>query len=182
VNERWWIGAAIVASSQAHAQPVTSAAPVQGSSSYVVPYQPPAVTDPAHHGFTLELAAGLGTTSVDRTSGGASVAIGGWLAHDVSLAFRVTAVGAFGFAGGALQYYAMPTLWASGGVGLFSERVPDSFGGTLRNDGSGGFVRLGYNLGQSGVHALYVSGEIQGGIVADETRAVAIVSVGYQLL
>jgi hypothetical protein len=43
-------------------------------------------------------------------------------------------------------------------------------------------VRAGCNLAGSGTHALYVSGELQAGQIADETRAVALLAIGYQML
>jgi hypothetical protein len=109
-------------------------------------------------------------------------ALGFWISHDVSLAFRVTQLGAIGFVGGSGQYYATRSLWLGAGVGQLSARSMDPYGGTERDGGTGGFLRAGYNLAGSGTHALYLSGELQAGRVEDETRSAALVAIGYQML
>jgi hypothetical protein len=153
-----------------------------GTSPFVVAYQPPPKVDRAHRGVTLEFALGGGTTSVDQSAGGFAFALGFWISHDVSLAFRVTQLGSFGFVGGSGQYYATKSIWLGAGVGQLSERMMDEYGGTDRDGGTGGFLRAGYNLAGSGTHALYLSGELQAGQVADQTRAVGLVAIGYQML
>lgn len=153
-----------------------------GTSPFVVAYQPPPKVDRAHRGLTLEFALGGGTTSVDKSTGGITFALGFWISHDVSLAFRVTELGAFGFVGGSGQYYATKSLWLGAGAGQLSESFMDQYGGTDRDGGTGGFLRAGYNLAGAGTHALYVSGELQAGQIDDQTRAVALVAIGYQML
>jgi hypothetical protein len=153
-----------------------------GTSPFVVAYQPPPKVDRAHRGVTLELALGGGTTSVDKSTGGITFALGFWISHDVSLAFRYSHLGAFQFVGGSGQYYATKSLWLGAGVGQLSESFMDEYGGTDRDGGTGGFLRAGYNIAGSGTHALYVSGELQAGQVDDQTRAVALVAIGYQML
>jgi len=167
---KWIVLALVLCASAAKANP------------FVVAYNPPPEVDRSHRGLTLEIAAGAGTTSVDDSAGGGSFSIGGWLTHDVALAFRVSEVGAYGFAGGSLQYYATESLWLGGGAGSFSERGMDEFGGTTRVSGGGGFVRAGYELARGGRHALYVSGEVQAGSIEGEGRVVGFVALGYQLL
>jgi hypothetical protein len=186
VSERWLIALVSCAlSSQAFAEPgalATAPASPWGSSPYVGSYDPPAVAGRAHRGVTLELAASAGTTSLDASTGGGGFAIGGWVTREVALAFRVTELGAFGFAGMSAQYYATPRLWGGAGLGGLSERGMDEYGGISRTDGPGGFLRAGYNLARGGAHALYVSGELQGGAVEQETRVVGLIAIGYQLL
>jgi hypothetical protein len=164
----------------AFAQPAT-VSPF-GSSPHVVAYDPPAVPDRAHRGLTLEIALGGGTTSLDTNAGAITFAIGGWITRELSLAFRVSQVGSVGFVGGSAQYYATRSLWLGAGAGGLSERAMDEYGGFTRDDGTGGFIRAGYNLARGGKHALYVSGELQGGVVEDVTRMVALFSLGYQML
>jgi hypothetical protein len=165
-----WLVLALCASATAHANPL------------VVAYNPPPEIDRAHRGLTLEIAAGAGSTSVDDSAGGVSFAIGGWITHDLALAFRASDIGAYAFAGGSLQYYATPSLWLGAGAGSLGERGMDQYGGTTQASGGGGFVRAGYELAHGGRHALYVSGEVQGGSVAGEGRVVGFVALGYQLL
>jgi hypothetical protein len=153
-----------------------------GSSPHVVAYNPPVVADRAHRGLTLEIAVGGGTTSIDSDTGAVTFAIGAWITRDISLAFRATDVGSVGFVGGSLQYYATRSVWLGAGAGSFSEQAMDEFGGFTRASGGGGFARGGFNLARGGKHALYVSGEIQAGGIDGLTRAVALVSLGYQLL
>ncbi len=173
----------LVVSTPAFADPPSAAPAVSpwGSSPYVVAYTPPAVTDHSHRGFTLEFALGGGTTSLDESAGSATFAIGGWLSHDVALAFRVTGVGAYSLVGGSVQYYATDSLWLGGGLGSFSERTMDDYYGTDRVSGGGGFVRTGYNFAGK-AHVLYVSGELQAGSIDGELRGTALVALGYQLL
>ena len=183
MNRPWPIALVVIAAaSYASADPAPIAMSPWGGSPYVVPYRPPPVESREHRGLTLEIAAGGGSTSLDASAGGVTFAIGVWLAHDVALAFRVTDVGAVGFVGGSVQYYATATIWGGAGLGQSSERGMGEFGGTTRTNGTGGFVRAGYNLAQSGSHALYVSGEIQAGSIEGVARAVGLVAIGYQLL
>jgi hypothetical protein len=156
--------------------------PPAAASPFVVAYQPPPEVDRAHHGLTLELALGAGTTSVDSSAGSVTFAIGGWLSHDVALAFRMSRVGSYEFAGGSLQYYATPVLWFGAGGGSLIERSMDEFGGTASASGGGGFVRAGFNFAGHGTRAFYVSGELQGGSIDDQTHGVALVALGYQML
>jgi hypothetical protein len=153
-----------------------------GTTPFVVAYQPPPKVDRAHHGLTLEIALGGGTTSVDQSAGGLTFAIGGWISHDLSLSFRASFIGAFEFVGGSAQYYATRSVWLGAGAGQLSESFMDEYGGTDRTGGTGGFARAGYNLAGSGRNALYVSGELQAGQIEDRTRAVALVAIGYQML
>ncbi len=153
-----------------------------GSSPYVVPYQPPPKVARAHRGLTLEVALGAGSTSVDASAGGVTFAIGVWLTRDAALAFRVTDVGAYGFLGASIQYYATHSLWLGTGIGGLSERGMDEFGGTTRTSGTGGFARIGYELVDGDPHALYLSAEVQAGSVADQSRGVALIALGYQML
>jgi hypothetical protein len=154
-----------------------------GASPYVVDYTPPVVQDRAHRGLTLEIAAGGGTTSRDESAGGGTFAIGLWCTRELALTFRATDVGSFGFVGASVQYYAMPKLWVGGGFGQVSEVVMDPYGYySDRITGAGGFGRVGYNVGQSGRHALYLSAEAQGGIIEQRNRVVALFAIGYQLL
>jgi hypothetical protein len=150
-------------------------------SSFVVPYQPPPEVDHAHRGMTLEIALGAGTTSFDSSAGSVTFAIGGWLSHDVALAFRMTGVGSYEFAGASLQYYATPVLWLGAGAGSLVERSMDEFG-TTSASGGGGFLRAGYNFAGHGTTAWYLTGEVQSGSVEDQTRSVALVALGYQML
>jgi len=163
--------------------PGATAVSPYGTSPFVVAYAPPAVTDPAHHGFTLQFELGGGSTSVDSSASAVGFQLGGWLTHDLSLAFRFTASGSFRFVGGSVQYYALPSLWFGGGVGGLTEMTPDyEYDAPSKISGTGGFARVGYNLVEHGEHALYVSGELQGGQIEGVTRAVAFLSLGYQLL
>jgi hypothetical protein len=169
----------------APAAPAAPAAPVvspYGSSPYVVAYQPPPEVERAHHGLTLEVALGAGSTSIDNSTAGVSFAIGLWIQHDFALAFRLSEVGAYGFVGASVQYTATPSLWLGAGLGNLGERSFDADGYSMRTNGAGGFARAGYNLAASGRHALYVSGELQAGAIGDQTRAVALLALGYQLL
>ena len=161
--------------------PTSNASP-WGSSPYVVAYAPPAVASRAHRGLTLEIGAGLGTTSVDESASGGAFAIGLWVTHDVSLTFRLTEVGEVGFVGASTQYFASQRLWIGGGVGSMSQLAPDEYGGTMRVSGAAGFFRTGYNLAESGRHALSISGELQGGAIENVNRFVGLVAIGYQLL
>jgi hypothetical protein len=170
---------AILIPAAAFADPVASSF---GTSPFVVAYQPPPEVDHSHRGLTLELSLGGGTTSVDQSATAGSFAIGGWITHDLVLTFRATAVGAFGFVGGSAQYYATRSLWLGAGGGELSERAMDEYGGTVRDSGTGGFLRAGYNLTGSGANALYLAGELQAGQINDQSRAVAFVAIGYQRL
>jgi hypothetical protein len=153
-----------------------------GSSPNVIAYQPPPEVDRAHHGLTLEAALGGGTTSSDTSKAAVAFAIGGWVTHDCALAFRVTVIGSYQLEGVSIQYYATPALWAGVGLGNFGVNEPDEFGGANISRGLGGFARAGWNLAASGSHALYLSGEVQAGTIADQTHGVALVAIGYQLL
>ena len=168
----------------AFADPPTATPPVSpfGTSPYVVAYQPPPVSERAHRGLTLEVAFGAGSTSVDNSTAGIGFGIGLWVQHDFALTFRMSEVGAFGFVGASVQYYATPALWFGAGLGNLGERSFDADGYSMRTNGAGGFVRAGYNLAASGPHALYVAGEVQAGSLADQTRGVALLALGYQLL
>jgi hypothetical protein len=165
--------------------PAAPAAPVVspfGSSPYVVAYQPPPEVERAHHGLTLEIAVGAGSTSIDNSTAGVAFAIGLWVQHDFALAFRLSEVGAYGFVGASVQYTPAPSLWLGAGLGNLGERSFDADGYSMRTNGAGGFARAGYNLAASGRHALYVSGELQVGAIGDQTRTVALLALGYQLL
>jgi hypothetical protein len=166
----------------ADAPGATTASPY-GTSQYVVAYAPPAVADPAHRGFTLQFELGGGSTSVESSAGAVAFQLGGWLTHDLSLAFRFSTSGSFMFVGGSAQYYALRSLWFGGGIGGLTEKTPDyAYDEPSKISGTGGFARIGYNLVERGEHALYVAGEVQGGQIGGVTRAVAFVSLGYQLL
>jgi hypothetical protein len=153
-----------------------------GTSPFVVAYQPPPEIESAHHGLTLELALGAGNTSIDPSTAAVTFAIGLSIRRDVALAFRVTQTGAYGFVGASAQYFATPSFWLGAGLGNLSERSFDADGYSMRANGAGGFLRAGYNLAESGPHALYVSAELQAGAIGDQTRAVALLALGYQLL
>lgn len=175
--------------SLAAASPVLADAPgatavsPYGTSQFVVAYAPPPVTDPAHHGFTLQFELGGGSTSVESSASAVAFELGGWLTHDLSLAFRFSTAGSFRFVGGSAQYYALPSLWFGAGIGGLTEKTPDyAYDAPSKISGTGGFARIGYNLVEHGEHALYVSAELQGGQIEGVTRAVAFVSLGYQLL
>lgn len=151
-------------------------------SPYVVAYNPPPVEDRAHKGLTLELSFGPATTSIDNSTGGGTLAVGGWVTREAALAFRVTEIGSYGFVGGSLQYFAAPHIWVGGGAGALSERTMDQYGGIAQADGGGGFIRAGYELASSGRNALYLSGEVQAGSVGGEGRVLAFAALGWQLL
>ncbi len=153
-----------------------------GTSPYVVAYQPPPEIERAHRGLTLDVALGAGSTSLDASTAGVTFGIGLWVQHDFALTFRVSEVGAYGFVGASVQYYATPSFWLGTGLGSFAERTFDAGGYSMRSNGAGGFVRAGYNLAASGPHALYVAGELQAGAIVDQTRGVALLALGYQLL
>jgi hypothetical protein len=173
----------VVLSTRAFADPApATAVSPYGTSPFVVAYQPPPEVERAHHGLTLELALGGGSTSRDASSAAVTFAIGLWVQHDVAVAFRVTQVGAYGFVGASAQYSCTPSLWLGAGLGNLSERTYDADGYSMRANGAGGFVRAGYNLAASGPHALYVAGELQAGAIDGETREVALLALGYQLL
>jgi hypothetical protein len=169
----------------AGAAPVTSPF---GSSPYVVEYNPPPEArkvDRSYRGLTLEVALGGGTTTMDASAGAGTFAIGGWISPQASIAFRATTIGAFGFAGGSLQFNAAPPLWLGVGGGVMRETFMDSYdvyGETLSVDGAGGFMRGGYNIARSGSHAVYLSGEFQFAQIEDQTRVIFFGTVGYQLL
>lgn len=171
----------VVASTPAFAESPPAVSP-WGSSPYVVAYAPPPEVDRSHRGLTLEFALGGGTTSLDESAGSVTFAIGGWISHDVALAFRVTDVGAYSFVGGSVQYFATPSLWLGAGAGQLSESTSDEFGGTDRVDGPGGFLRAGYKLAGRRTHSLYVSGELQAGSIDGEPRTAGLLALGYQLL
>jgi len=153
-----------------------------GTSPYVVAYQPPAVVPSEHHGLTLEAAFAGGSTSSESSTGGFTFAIGGWLHHDFALAFRATAVGSFDFVGVSAQYYPTESLWLGAGLGSLQQKNLDMYDGTTRINGGGAFARIGYELAGGHPHTLYVSGELQAGAIDNQTRAVAIFALGYQLL
>jgi hypothetical protein len=136
----------------------------------------------AHRGLTLEVAAAVGTTSRDESAGGASFGIGLWVTREVALTFRATDTGTIGFVGASAQYYPTNRAWLGGGIGSISEEVMDFYGYTERIRGPGGFLRAGYNIGQSGRHALTLFGELQMGAVEGINRVVGLGSIGYQLL
>ncbi|HET9990722.1 MAG TPA: hypothetical protein VFQ65_19465 [Kofleriaceae bacterium] len=173
----------VLLSARAFADPAP-AAPVSpyGTSPFVVAYQPPPEVERAHHGLTLEVALGAGSTSRDASSAAVTFALGLWIQHDFALAFRVTQTGSYGFVGASVQYSCTPSLWLGAGLGNLSERTYDADGYSMRANGAGGFVRAGYNLAASGPHALYVAGELQAGTIDGETREVALLALGYQLL
>lgn len=163
--------------------PGATAVSPYGTSPFVVAYAPPPVTDPAHHGFTLQFELGGGSTSADSSASAFAFQLGGWLTHDLSLAFRVSGTGSFMFVGGSAQYYPLRSLWLGAGIGGMTEKTPDyAYDAPSKLSGTGGFARVGYNLVEHGEHALYVSGEVQAGQIEGVTRAVALVSLGYQLL
>lgn len=167
---------------RAFAEPAPTVVSPYGTSPYVVAYQPPPEVESAHHGLTLELALGAGNTSIDPSTAAVTFAIGLSIRSDVAIAFRVTQVGAYGFVGASAQYFAAPSFWLGAGLGNLSERSFDADGYSMRANGAGGFLRAGYNLAASGPHALYVSAELQGGTIGDQTRGVALLALGYQLL
>lgn len=173
--------AVLLAASTAFADGPPNASP-WGTSPYVVAYQPPAVASSEHHGLTLEAAFAGGSTSNDQSTGGITFAIGGWVHHDVALAFRATAVGSFDFVGISAQYFATESLWLGAGVGSLQQKYLDMYDGTTRVNGGGAFGRIGYELAGGHPHTLYVSGEVQAGAIDNQTRAVAILALGYQLL
>jgi hypothetical protein len=176
--------AILLASVRAFADPAPAAPAASpfGTSPYVVAYQPPPNVETAHHGLTLELALGAGNTSLDPSTAAVAFAIGLSIRTDVAIAFRVTQVGSYGFVGASAQYFATPSLWLGAGLGNLSERTLDADGYSMRTNGAGGFLRAGYNLAASGPHALYVSAELQGGTLDDQTRGIALLALGYQLL
>ena len=170
------------------AQTPPSTASPWGSSPFVVDYTPPAVVTymppppppasaRAHSGFTLEAALGGATTSRDSNTVAFTLALGGWMDRDVALSLRFSGMGSYGFAGASLQYYVAHSLWLGAGVGDMRVTRYDE-----RSDGIGGFARVGYQLTQSGVNAVYLSGEVQGASIDGETHAIALAAIGYQLL
>jgi hypothetical protein len=174
MNERVTI-AVMLAAVAAHADP--------GTSPYVVAYQPPPVEESAaHRGFTFEAALGGGTTSYDAAAQALSFGIGGWITHDVSLAFRVSYVGTMAFVGASVQYDVTPRWWLGGGAGGLNMRTMDAAGGTTtRATGPGGFGRIGYDVAVGEPHTLYVAAELQAGSVASDTAVVGAIALGYQL-
>ena len=150
-------------------------------SPYVVAYQPPPEVDHTHHGLTLEFGLGGATTSLEN-GGVVTFAIGGWITEQLALTFRVTGTSTFDFTGGSAQYLVTRSLWFGAGIGGLSERGYDEYGANMRTGGFGGFARAGYQLAAGGSHALYVSGEVQVGDIADRARAVALFAFGYQYL
>ena len=150
--------------------------------SYVVPYQPPPEVDHRYHGLTLEAALGGGSTSLDASTGCVTFAIGGWMSRDIALAFRVTAAGSYHFVGASVQVRATPSLWLGGGLGSLGEIGMDEFGYSTTANGFGGFARIGYQVAETGSHALYLSAELQGGTIGGELRTVGLLAIGYQYL
>lgn len=139
----------VVMAAPAFAEPAAS----PRSSPFVVAYQPPPATAHAHRGLTLEAALGGGSTSLDASAGAVTFAIGGWVTHDLALAFRVTGVGMYDFVGASAQYYPTRSLWLGAGLGALDERSMDVLG-AVRTNGGGGFLRAGYELAVSGSPAL----------------------------
>jgi hypothetical protein len=173
---------AIASADPAPLTPVTSP---WGTSPNVVTYAPPAVSDEdhTHHGITLEASLFAGTTSRDTSAAGGSFGIGLWVTEPVSLMFRFSRIGEFGFFGASLQYEPKTSqLWGGVGIGQMLEATMDEYGYADHVDGTGGFARIGYNIVQGNPHALYLSGELQAGNIEDRTRVVGVVAIGYQLL
>jgi hypothetical protein len=129
---------------------------------------------------TLEAALGAGASS-DKSTGAVAFAIGGWLTRSAALAFRVTAAGDMTFVGGSVQLVVTKDLWLGAGAGQLGENVMDGEYDTRRATGAGGFGRVGYQLtGERNV--LYLSAELQAGSIEGQSRSVAILALGYQLL
>lgn len=153
-----------------------------GSSPFVVAYEPPPQTPRTlpHHGLTFEVAAGAGSTTIESSVPAFTLAIGGWLSPELSLALRVSAAGRMQFVGGSGQLVLTRDLWLGAGLGQLSEQPMDGTDGE-RSDGFGGFGRVGYQIAGDR-HVLYVAAELQAGSVAGERRAVGLLTFGYQLL
>jgi hypothetical protein len=152
----------------------------------VVRYEPPAVPTRAYQGITLELFGSLATTSIQTSTGGGGFAFGVWLTPQLAIAFRLHESDDIGLLGAAGQYRVTDRAWLGAEIGRMSEDVEtrDRFGFPDIEVfyGIGGSFRAGYNLLQSGRHAVYASGEIAGGVIENNTRVVGTLSLGYQLL
>ncbi|CAN5909640.1 hypothetical protein BH11MYX2_BH11MYX2_27670 [soil metagenome] len=181
-------GSAVAAADTAATAPTAKAPAVSpwGSSPAVVAYTPPAIAPEeshAHRGLTLEGSLLGGTTSRDTSAGGGAFALGFWVTPDVALAFRVTSIGNFGFVGASVQYEQKDAHWFLGaGAGQLIETYMDYDGYSNHSDAAGGFARVGYNFTQGDAHALYISGEIQGGNIQDRNRVTGFIALGYQML
>lgn len=152
----------------------------------------PAPTAPSRRGATLGLGMGFASLSSDQDSIDATNGrffVGGWLTHTTALTFDASSYmisndnrrgssGAFTVYGLGLQHYVSDRAWLSGVMG--SARVTTSSGDS---DNVFSLVgRGGYNVLQSGPHALSLTLELAAGFFEPETLVGFSAGIGYQLL
>lgn len=160
--------------------PMTAPTPSPyGTSPYVVAYIPPVITDSSHHGLTLEVALGGGSAG-NGGDGALTFAIGGWLNYDLALAFRASVLGHFSMVAASAQYDVTPRLWLGAGIGSMRERYDQLY--MDDQSGVGGFARAGFQLANSGSHAVYISAELQVGSVGNDVPVLGMLLLGYQML
>lgn len=150
---------------------------------------PPPPTDHTHQGFTIGVGVGLaslrdGQSSVNAING--RFFVGGWLSRATALTFDASsyavndanASGAVNVYGLGLQQYVGAHSWIGGTVGAAS-----IFGNGYQSESVLGLVgRGGYNIFESGPHALSLTLELTVGFFDPEALVGFSAGIGYQLL
>ena len=149
----------------------------------------PPPTDRSHRGFTIGIGVGVaslsdGQNSVDAING--RFFAGGWLSRATALTFDASSYainhsdyyGALNVYGLGLQQYLSARTWVGGTVG--AAQITESGFSSDRVLGLVG--RGGYNIFESGPHALSLSLELAVGFFKSDALVGFSAGIGYQLL
>ena len=151
---------------------------------------PPPTVDRTHRGFTIGLGVGIaslsdGNNSVDAING--RFFAGGWLSRATALTFDASSYSvndssrsssSFNVYGLGIQQYLGARSWIGGTVG--AAQIVDS---GFTSDSVLGLVgRGGYNILESGPHALSLTLELSVGFFDPEALVGFSAGIGYQLL
>jgi hypothetical protein len=151
---------------------------------------PPPPADRTHRGFTVGLGIGIaslsdGQNSVDAING--RFFAGGWLSRATALTFDASSYGvndsgrsdaSFTVYGVGVQQYLGTRSWIGGTVG-----AAQVTGNGFTSDSVLGLVgRGGYNILESGPHALSLTLELSVGFFDPEALVGFSAGIGYQLL
>lgn len=157
--------------------------------------QAAAPSPPTHrsrHGATFGVGVGMASLTSGQDKSGAingRFFVGGWLTHTTALIFDASSYaidennsrgtsGAFTVYGIGLQHYLTDRTWISGAMGSALVTLPNG-------DSENVFSlvgRGGYNIFESGPHALSLTLEMAAGFFEPETLTGFSAGIGYQLL
>lgn len=150
---------------------------------------PPPPTDRSHRGFTIGVGLGIASLSDGQNSADAingRFFAGGWLSRATALTFDASSYavndagssGAFNVYGLGLQQYISARTWVGGTVG--AAQITDN---GFNSDSVLGIVgRGGYNILESGPHALSLTLELAVGFFEADSLVGFSAGIGYQLL